>query len=221
MSESPVRILRPFHSAGPSRSLRVGVTGGIGAGKTTVTSVLASLGARVISADDLVRQLQQPGGAAVDAIVERFGPTVRGVDGGIERKALARLVFSDAQARRDLENIVHPLVARQAQQFLSTARGGEVAVYDVPLLVETGVHDYCDAVVVVWADVASRLSRLASQRGMTREEAMARIRAQATDAERERIAHAIVDNTVAQDEVHRAVADELWPALVAAATKSR
>lgn len=215
MNASPVRLIRPFHYVGPTRALRVGVTGGIGAGKTTVTSALAALGASVISSDQIARDLQGPGGEAVPAIRERFGEGVIGADGGIDRPALAHTVFADPKERADLENLVHPLIAQRAQQFFADAAPGTVAVYDIPLLVETGTVDYFDAVLVVWVDVAERIARLRRDRGMSREDALARIAAQASDAERERAAHAVIDNTGDEDATREAVAREVWPALLA------
>ena len=216
MAVSPIRVIRPFHFVGSGRALRVGVTGGIGAGKTTVTSTLARLGAAVVSADDLVRDLQGAGGGAVDPIRQRFGDGVVTPDGDIDRKALASIVFADAAAREDLEHIVHPLVAERAIEFLTEAGPGQIAVYDVPLLIETHVDDYCDAIVVVWADVPTRLQRLRRDRGMSEAQAMARIEAQVSDAARERVAHVVIDNTVDPARVEEAVEAELWPALLAA-----
>lgn len=215
MDNSPIRLVKSFHYVGPSRAVRVAVTGGIGAGKTTITAALEELGAQVVSSDSLARELQGPGGAAVEPIRRRFGDGVIAPDGGVDRRALAEVVFSDDQARRDLERLIHPQIAERAEAFFRHAAPGTVAVYDIPLLVETGAKDYFDAVVVVWVDVAERIARLRRDRAMTRSEALARIAAQASDAERERVAHALVDNTADPLTVRRAVRETLWPALLA------
>nr|WP_223875146.1 dephospho-CoA kinase [Nanchangia anserum] len=211
----PIRFVTPFHYVGPSRAVRVGVTGGIGAGKTTVTRALADLGASVISSDDIARDLQGPGGAAVEPIRARFGDDVIAEDGSVDRARLAGVVFRDDRARTDLERLIHPLIAREAHDFFARAEAGSIAVYDIPLLVETGAEDYFDAIVVVWADIATRLERLRRDRQMTTADAMARIAVQASDAERERSAHAIVTNTGRPADTAEAVRGELWPALLA------
>ncbi|MGH9041735.1 MAG: dephospho-CoA kinase [Acidimicrobiia bacterium] len=193
-SESPDRLL-------------VGLTGGIGSGKSTVSGALEERGAVVIDADAIARQVVEPGTPGFDAVVDRFGPAVVAVDGSLDRAALARLVFEDAGARADLNAIVHPLVAQESQRRVTAAPAGAVVVMDVPLLVEAARSGY-DLVVVVEAPAGVRLTRLVT-RGMDPTDARRRMEAQASDEERRRVADVVVDNGGSRDDLEGQVAG-LW-----------
>jgi dephospho-CoA kinase len=188
----------------------VGLTGGIGSGKSTVARALAGRGAIVIDADAVARQVVEPGTPGFEAVVARFGPAVVGPDGRLDRVALAQLVFNDEAARRGLNGIVHPLVALETQRRVGTVPPGSVVVMDVPLLVEAARGGY-DLVVVVEAPEAVRLERLA-RRGMDPADARRRIAAQATDAERRAEADVVLDNSGEPTDLDRQVA-ELWSEL--------
>jgi dephospho-CoA kinase len=176
----------------------VGLTGGIGSGKSTVAALLAGRGAIVIDADAVAREVVQPGTEGLDAIVERFGPSVVTGDGTLDRPALAALVFADRDARSALNAIVHPRVAARIAELLEQAAGAsgpeQLVVIDVPLLVESNVDRGYHAVVVVTAPEAVRIERLVA-RGMDAEDARARIAAQASDEERSARATHVVDNS--------------------------
>ncbi|MGH1562752.1 dephospho-CoA kinase [Mumia sp. DW29H23] len=191
---------------------RVGLTGGIGAGKSAVTALLRDRGAVVVDADVLSREVVEPGTPGLAAVVERFGDQVLGPDGRLDRPALGALVFADAAARRDLEGIIHPLVRARAVELEAAAGPDAVVVHDVPLLVETGQAGRYDVVVVVDAPVDVQIERLVSQRGMTRAEAESRIGAQASRDERLAAADVVIDNTGSLDDLEREV-DRLWARL--------
>ncbi len=190
--------------------LLVGLTGGIGAGKSTVGRMLADRGAVVFDADQLARAAIEPGTPGYQAIIDRFGAIVVGPDGSVDREVLADLVFGDEQARRDLEAIIHPevgrLFAESAARYRSTDR---VVVYDIPLLVERGLQDLVDLVVVVEAPEEVRLARLAADRGMAERSARDRMAAQASDEDRAGVADVILNNASDLDALERAV-DRLW-----------
>jgi len=175
--------------------LLVGLTGGIGSGKSTVAELLAERGAVVIDADDLARRAVAPGTPGFDRVVETFGRDILGPDGGIDRAALADIVFADPSRLRELEAIIHPEVARLLVESLEPFRDtDDVIVYAVPLLAEGGMAQGFDVVVVVVADVDRRIERLMRDRGMTAEEVRARVAAQLTDEERARVADVLLDN---------------------------
>ncbi len=175
--------------------LLVGLTGGIGSGKSTVADLLAERGAVVIDADDLARRAVAPGTAGFDRVVETFGRDILGPDGGIDRATLANIVFADPSRLRELEAIIHPEVARLLVESLEPYRDtDDVIVYAVPLLAERGMAEGFDVVVVVVADVDRRIERLMRDRGMTAEEVRARVAAQLTDEERARVADVLLDN---------------------------
>ncbi|CAM2770276.1 dephospho-CoA kinase [Actinomyces slackii] len=186
----------------------MGLTGGIGAGKSTVAEHLARHGAVVVAADDVAREVVEPGTQGLDAVVAEFGPQVLRPDGSLDRSALGRLVFADELRRARLEEILLPLIAAEAWARLEEVEPGRVAVYDVPLLVEGQMEDMFDVVVVVEADMEARLERLAA-RGMEAEQAMARIASQATDAERRAVADAVIANSGSLEDLALAV-DHLW-----------
>ncbi|MFT8637963.1 MAG: dephospho-CoA kinase [Pseudoclavibacter sp.] len=193
----------------------VGLTGGIGAGKSTVAAVWRGLGATVVDADQLSREVVEPGTPALAEVAAAFGPQVLREDGSLDRARLGRLVFADPARRARLEGIIHPAVQREARARLAAAPG-PVAVYDVPLLVEA-VRDFpFDAIVVVSAPAEVRQQRLVELRGMDPGEARARIASQATEAERLALADYVIDasGTVADTERQ---ARDLWPTLTAQA----
>jgi len=190
--------------------LLVGLTGGIGAGKSTVAAMLEARGARVIDADDLARRAVRSGTAAFDRIVERFGGGVVGADGELDRAALASIVFADSERRRELERFTHPEVARMLQEALEPLRStDDVVVYASPLMVESGMTDACDVVVVVASPVEEQLRRVGAQRGMSESDVRARMAAQASDGERVAAADVILDNGGTIQELEAQV-DGLW-----------
>lgn len=187
--------------------LLVGLTGGIGSGKSTVARTLADRGATVIDADVLAREVVEPGTPGFDAVVARFGASVVGPDGRLDRPALAELVFDDDGARADLNGIIHPLVASETQRRVAATPPGSVVVMDVPLLVEAARGGY-DLVVVVEAPAAVREERLVA-RGMDRDDARRRMATQASDADRRAMADVVLDNSGSEDDLLRQV-DDLW-----------
>jgi dephospho-CoA kinase len=189
--------------------LMVGLTGGIGAGKSAVAARLAAHGAVVIDADLLAREAVAPGSAGLADVVAAFGPDVLGPDGALDRPALGRLVFADESKRRRLEQIVHPYVRARTAELVAAAPADAVVVNDVPLLVEAGLAGAYEVVVVVLADERVRVDRLVRARGLTAEEASARIRAQAGDDERRAVADVVITNNGSLDELNKQV-DEVW-----------
>jgi dephospho-CoA kinase len=173
--------------------LRIGLTGGIGAGKSAVAGLLARRGAVVVDADAIAREVVEPGTRGFDAVVAEFGPQVRGADGRLDRARLASIVFADEEARRRLNAIVHPLVGERTAQLLAAAPPDAAVVHDVPLLVENGLAGHYDLVLVVEAAEPARLARLA-ERGIPPEQARARMAAQASDADRRAAADAVIRN---------------------------
>ncbi|MBA2418938.1 MAG: dephospho-CoA kinase [Nocardioidaceae bacterium] len=196
--------------------LRVGLTGGIGSGKSTVSVLLAERGAVVIDADQLAREVVAPGTPGLAAIVETFGSEVVATDGALDRQALGAMVFGDDTARRTLEEIIHPRVRARAGALEARAAPGAIVVHDIPLLVETGQHVTFDVVVVVDVPVRTQIDRLVSQRGMSSDEAETRIAAQATREQRTGAADLVVDNAGPRTELAERV-DELWAELRARA----
>lgn len=194
--------------------LRVGLTGGIGSGKSAVSALLAERGAVVIDADALAREVVRPGTPGLAAIADEFGERVLTASGELDRAALGAIVFADGQARGRLNDIVHPLVRARARELELAAPDGSVVVHDIPLLVETNQHGDFDAVVVVDAPFATQLERLTRHRAMPKSEAEARIEAQATREQRRAAAdHVIVNDGSFAD--LRGQVDEVWLALVA------
>ncbi|HEU0090322.1 MAG TPA: dephospho-CoA kinase [Pseudonocardiaceae bacterium] len=189
--------------------LRVGLTGGIGSGKSTVAARLAGRGAWIIDSDRIAREVVQPGSAGLRAVLDAFGVGIRTSDGALDRPALAARVFHDPAARERLDAIVHPLVAVRAAELLEAAPADAIVVHDVPLLVEVGLAVGFPLVVVVHADRAVRIRRLVEQRGLARADAEARIAAQATDEQRRAVADVWLDNSGSGDGT-AAVVDRLW-----------
>lgn len=186
----------------------VGLTGGIGAGKSSVAAELVAHGARLIDADVLARSVLASGGAGLPALRAEFGAGVFAADGSLDRARLAAVVFADEDARARLNAIVHPLVAARTAELVAQLPDDAVVVHDVPLLVENNMAARYDVVVVVEAPLPVRLARL-SARGMSESDARARIASQASDEERRAVATALIDNDGSPAELHRRVV-ELW-----------
>jgi dephospho-CoA kinase len=192
--------------------LLVGLTGGIGSGKSTVAAILERRGAVVLDADEFARRALDPGRPGHARVLEEFGSSVVGPDGSVDRAVLAGTVFRDPDARRRLEAIVHPEVARLLQDALEPYRDTDrVVVYAVPLLVENHLESMFDLVVVVAAPEEVRIRRLVA-RGMAEDDVRARIRAQLTDSEREAVADVVVANDGSRDDLDRRVG-ALWEEL--------
>jgi len=189
--------------------LRVGLTGGIGSGKSTVAQRFRELGAIVIDADQLAREVVAVGSAGLAAIHERFGDAVMAADGSLDRTALGERVFADAQARRDLEAITHPMIGARTRLLLEAAAPGRIVVHDVPLLVELDLSAAYHLTVVVGADQDIRVGRLTGVRGLTEADARSRIAAQASDQARRAAADAWLDNSGTVDGLLAQV-DALW-----------
>jgi dephospho-CoA kinase len=192
--------------------LRVGLTGGIGAGKSEVSRRLAAQGAVVIDADLIAREVVAPGTDGLAAVIAAFGPGVLGPDGALDRVALGDIVFADEEKLATLNSIVHPLVAARMREVEDAAGAGSVIVHDVPLIAENGLASHYDLVVVVDVPPRIQLDRLVRLRGMSREQAQARMTAQATRDERLAIATMVVDNSGSLAELDRQVG-ELWAEL--------
>jgi dephospho-CoA kinase len=192
--------------------LRVGLSGGIGSGKSTVARALARKGAVVIDADAIAREVVEPGQPGLAGVVERFGPDVLDGDGRLDRPKLAALVFEDGAARSDLNKIVHPLVAAETARRVADVPPDSVVVMDVPLLVEAARSGY-DVVVIVEAPEDVRVERLV-MRGMAADDARRRMAAQASDEERRKLADVVLDNSGSEDDLDRQV-DALWAQLTA------
>lgn len=194
--------------------MQVGLTGGIGSGKSEVSRLLAARGAVVIDSDVLAREVVEPGTDGLAAIVAEFGDGVLTSDGALDRAALGERVFADPGARQRLESIIHPLVRERSAELVSRAAPEAIVVHDIPLLVETGQADRFDVVVVVDVPAEEQVERLRTGRGMSEDEARKRIAAQATRTQRTGAADIIVDNTGSLADLEARV-DELWRALTA------
>jgi dephospho-CoA kinase len=190
--------------------LLVGLTGGLGAGKSTVARLLADRGAVLINADELARRALEPGTRAHKQVCDLFGDEVLTPSGELDRAAIAASVFADETKRRALESIVHPEVFRMLAEALEEHRGtDDVVVFDAALLVETGFHAACDVVVVVTATPELQVDRMTRDRGMVPEEARARIAAQIDPAEREAVADVVIRNDGTLEDLERGV-EALW-----------
>jgi dephospho-CoA kinase len=197
--------------------LLVGLTGGIGSGKSTIARMLEERGAVVFDADVLAREAVAPGTPGHEAVVERFGANVLAPGGELDRDALAAIVFADPAARRDLEAIVHPEVRRLFAEGCDAYRDSDsVIVFSAPLLVETGMHSAFDVLIVVSAPVETQIERLLRDRGMSEEQARARIDAQAPLEEKTAVADVLVDNVGPLEELDGQV-DRIWSDLRARA----
>ncbi|HEX8508809.1 MAG TPA: dephospho-CoA kinase [Propionibacteriaceae bacterium] len=189
--------------------LRVGLTGGIASGKTVVSDRLRELGAVVVDADLLAREVVQPETPAFAAIVQRFGEQILEPGGTLDRGALGRVVFADPEARRHLESIVHPAVRARANEIDKAAPADAIVVHVIPLLVETNQAHSFDTVVVVDIDPETQLQRLVARSGLTAADARARIAAQAGRSERLSAADHVLANGGTEEELRRQV-DDLW-----------
>jgi dephospho-CoA kinase len=189
--------------------LRIGLTGGIGAGKSTVSTTFAACGGVVVDGDVIAREVVEPGTEGLARLVDVFGEDILLPGGALDRPALAAKAFGDSEKRATLNGIVHPLVARRRAEIIAAVSEDEVVVEDIPLLVESGMAPLFPLVVVVHANAADRLKRVVEQRGMSEPDARARIAAQATDDQRRSVADVWLDNSGSQGElVERA--RELW-----------
>jgi len=196
---------------------RIGLTGGIAAGKSVAAKRLTELGAVVIDADQLARRALEPGSPGLEDVVAEFGPAILTSDGALDRAGLASIVFADRAALDRLNAIVHPIVRRLAAELEASAATVDpdaVVVHDIPLLVESGQTDTFNLVVVVDAPAVLRVERLVGTRAMSRDEAEARVSAQASDAERLEVADVVLDGT-GSDSNLRAQVDDLWARLAA------
>jgi len=193
--------------------LRVGLTGGIASGKSSVAEQLAARGAVVVDADVLAREVVEPGTPGLAAVVERFGEEVLR-EGRLDRPRLGALVFSDPQARRDLEQIIHPAVRARAAELEARAAPDAVVVQVIPLLVETGQAGDFDVLVVVDLPPATQLARLVARNGLDPEQARARVAAQASREERVAVANQVLDNSGTPEELAEQVG-QLWSVLAA------
>jgi dephospho-CoA kinase len=198
-------------------TLHVGLTGNVAAGKSTVAELFRRWGATIIDADEIVRELQAPGGSVLAAIVERFGPTVVTPEGGLDRAALRAMVLADPQALADLNALVHPAVAARRRDLLAGARRrrDRIVVSDIPLLFEADDPAGFDAVVLVDAPAAVRRARLA-ERGLPADEAERLMAAQQPAAEKRARSHFVIDNDGDRASLERA-ARQVWTALLARA----
>ncbi|WP_405808979.1 dephospho-CoA kinase [Streptomyces sp. NBC_00210] len=174
--------------------LKVGLTGGIGAGKSEVSRLLASYGAVLIDADKIAREVVEPGTPGLSAVVEAFGPEVLTAEGTLDRPKLGSIVFADPERLATLNAIVHPLVGARSMELEAAAGPDAVVVHDVPLLTENNLAGLYDLVAVVDASPETQLDRLVRLRGMTESEARARMAAQATREQRRAIADLVIDN---------------------------
>ncbi|WP_406167169.1 dephospho-CoA kinase [Streptomyces canus] len=200
--------------------LKVGLTGGIGAGKSEVSRLLVEHGAVLIDADRIAREVVAPGTPGLAAVVEAFGEDVLAEDGGLDRPKLGSIVFADPDRLAVLNSIVHPLVGARSRELESAAAEDAVVVHDVPLLAENALAPLYDLVVVVDASPETQLDRLVRLRGMAEQDARARMAAQATREKRLEIADVVIDNDVPLEELRRRV-QEVWGDLVRRARASR
>ena len=208
---------RPRVTAGPfsfsdySLSMRViGLTGGIGCGKSLAAQYFAQLGALVIDADQLARAAIERGSDGFDEVVALFGDSIL-KDGNIDRRALGELIFKEPIAKTKLENIIHPFVRREFEEAVASLKGDQVLVYEIPLLVETNAHEKFDVVITVESEMENRIARLRG-RGMHISEIEGRVAAQATREQRIEVADFLIENDGSEDELLRQV-ENIWDSL--------
>ncbi len=187
----------------------VGLTGGIGSGKSAVARRLAEHGAVIVDGDALARQVVAPGTEGLAEVVAAFGEQVLTPEGAMDRGKVAQIVFNDDAKRKQLEAIIHPRVREESARIIAEAPPDAVVVNDIPLLVESGLAPNFDLVIVVLASEDIRLARLVSQRGMSEADARARIAAQATDEQRRAVADVVIVNEGSLEELMARV-DEVW-----------
>ena len=188
----------------------IGLTGGIGCGKSLAAQYFAELGALVIDADQLARSAIERGSQGFDEVVSFFGDSIL-TNGEIDRRALGELIFKDSEAKKRLENIVHPFVRREFEEAVASLKSDETLIYEIPLLVETGAQDRFDMVVTVESSLENRISRL-RQRGMHISEIEGRIASQATREQRIEVADFLIENDGSEDELLRQV-ENIWDSL--------
>jgi dephospho-CoA kinase len=188
----------------------IGLTGGIGCGKSLAAQYFAELGALVIDADQLARAAIERGTDGFDEVVAIFGDSIL-KDGNIDRRALGDLIFKDATAKTQLENIIHPFVRREFEEAMASLKGDQVLVYEIPLLVETGAQERFDVVITVESEMENRVARLRA-RGMHISEIEGRIAAQATREQRIEVADFLIENDGTEDELLRQV-ENIWDSL--------
>jgi dephospho-CoA kinase len=208
---------RPRVTAGPfsfsdySLNMRViGLTGGIGCGKSLAAQYFAELGALVIDADQLARAAIERGSDGFDEVVALFGDSIL-KDGNIDRRALGDLIFKDPISKTKLENIIHPFVRREFEEAVASLKGDQVLVYEIPLLVETNAHEKFDLVITVESEMENRIARLRG-RGMHISEIEGRVAAQATREQRIEVADFLIENDGSEDELLRQV-ENIWDSL--------
>ena len=192
--------------------LRVGLTGGIGAGKSEVSKRLAAQGAIIIDADLIAREVVAPGTSGLAEIIALFGPAVLGPDGALDRTALGEIVFADQEKLARLNAIVHPRVGKRMRELEDSAGPASIVVHDVPLIAENDLASTYDLVIVVDVPPRLQLDRLVRLRGLSREQAQSRMAAQAARDQRLSIAGIVVDNSSSLAELDRQVGD-LWAEL--------
>lgn len=196
--------------------IRVGLTGGIGSGKSTVARMLADCGAAVVDADQIARDLVEPGGEALAELVTEFGPRILQADGSLSRAELAALAFSDPKATERLNAIMHPLIRAEAHRRLAGYSAAPVVVYDMPLLVETGQRDLVDLVVVVDVPEEVQRDRAVRLRGLDEADVRRRMEVQATRQDRLAAADVVIDNSGSTEDT-RGQVDALWRRLTMSA----
>jgi dephospho-CoA kinase len=189
--------------------LRIGLTGGMGAGKSTVARILAECGAVIIDSDVIAREVVAPGTVGLAALAEAFGPDILAADGSLDRPALAAKAFGSDAARAQLNSITHPLVGKRTAELIAAAPSDAILVQDIPLLVENGLAPLMNLVLVVDVPAETRIHRLVEFRGVSESDARARISAQATDEQRHAVADVLLDNSGAAGEIEPVVR-QLW-----------
>ncbi|WP_333777827.1 dephospho-CoA kinase [Streptomyces sp. IBSBF 3136] len=199
--------------------LKVGLTGGIGAGKSEVSRLLVEHGAVLIDADRIAREVVAPGTPGLTAVVAAFGADILTSDGSLDRPKLGSIVFADPEKLATLNAIVHPLVGARSRELEDAAADDAVVIHDVPLLTENGLAPLYDLVIVVDTSPETQLDRLVRQRGMTEHDARARMAAQATREQRREIADIVIDNDVPLETLRKRVA-EVWDDLARRARES-
>lgn len=175
---------------------RIGLTGGIGSGKSTVAKILAEQGFPIIDADKIAREIVEPGQPALAELALKFGDGIINDDGSLNRQALANIAFADEESRQALNNITHPRINARTEELFAEAEaaGKEAAVWDMPLLIDQGYQDRVDTVIVVDVDAETRVQRLVEHRGLDEDDARRRIASQVDDETRRKAAHHIIDN---------------------------
>src|SRR3954466_3112854 len=193
--------------------LRIGLTGGIGAGKSALSTTFSQCGGVIVDGDVIAREVVEPGTEGLASLVDAFGADILLPDGALDRPALAAKAFANDEQRKKLNGIVHPLVGKRRAEIIESVGGGDardvVVVEDIPLLVESGMAPLFPLVVIVHADEELRLRRLVEQRGMSEDDARARIAAQADDEQRRAVADIWIDNSGRQDDLAQPARD-VW-----------